>query len=109
MRRQRTIRSRIDSPSEWPMVSDPVTLGGGIEFTNGSPVPGWGRMTPCDSQRSYQDDSTRAGSYGSWSASGFPERIQVLPLRWTKAASRTLDGREERAKLTQAERDGTRP
>ena len=44
------------------MVSEPVTLGGGIATTNGSPPEGCGRNTPRSSQNEYQRDSTRPGS-----------------------------------------------
>src|SRR5438874_2363043 len=46
MRCQRRIRSRTDSPSRWPIVSEPVTLGGGIEMTNGRPAAGQGWKAP---------------------------------------------------------------
>jgi len=44
------------------MVSEPVTLGGGIETTNGLPALGSGWNTPRSSQYPYQRDSTCAGS-----------------------------------------------
>ncbi len=44
------------------MVSEPVTLGGGIEMTKGFPVPGRGRKTPCSSQNAYHRGSMRPGS-----------------------------------------------
>ena len=46
------------------MVSEPVTLGGGIEITYGSRVPGAepARNTPRSSQNAYHRDSTSVGS-----------------------------------------------
>ena len=40
-------------------MSEPVTLGGGMEMTKGFPDPARGRKTPCSSQNAYQRGSIR--------------------------------------------------
>jgi|SRR6185503_1196535 hypothetical protein len=93
------------------MVSDPVTLGGGIMITKGCREEAEpeelsrGLKTPRDSHSAYQRDSIRAGSYVCWSASGFPGRMEPPTLKRKRPpVERPKEStcREERRTLAQA-------